>query len=257
MSRFGQRDYPADMARGLTEYTKVNKFGHNHAIGRTMAPITLGGVWETPQVAGATTLRVKAGDANDTAAGSGARAIRIEGVNTLGENVVETLITAGTSASAASTTSYIRIYRASVSASGTYATASASSHAADIVIESVAGVPWAHITPVNLPLGQSEIGVYTIPTGKAAIVPRFSVHVDSSKTATIMFLQRSGVLDTAPPYSAMKAVANLVGVTRSASLEPAAPFGPFPAGTDIGFMAKVASGTAAVSVDFDIWLYDA
>ena len=46
-----------------------NKFGDNTAVGTSYVPITGNGIYRTPQVSGATTLRVKAGgDANDTAA---------------------------------------------------------------------------------------------------------------------------------------------------------------------------------------------
>ena len=56
----------ADAADG---FSVVHKFGKNDAIGTTVKPICLGGVWQMPQVANATTLRVKAGNANDTAGG--------------------------------------------------------------------------------------------------------------------------------------------------------------------------------------------
>ena len=58
----------------------VHKFGRNAAV-TTMAPIAFGGVYQTPQPASATTLRVKAGNTNDTAAGSGAREITIQDAN--------------------------------------------------------------------------------------------------------------------------------------------------------------------------------
>ena len=158
----------AKLMNGRTASEIVHKFGHNNAVTTTFAPLCQGGIWRTPQPAAATQVRVKAGNANDTAAGSGARAVMIEGRNALGEIVTETLATAGASAGANSTNSYIRIHRAFVSASGTYATATAStgSQSADIVIENAAGTEdWLTIESSGLTAGQSEIGAYMIPKG--------------------------------------------------------------------------------------------
>ena len=39
--------------------------GMNLAVGTTYAPVSVGGIWRTPQTTGLSRLRVKAGDAND------------------------------------------------------------------------------------------------------------------------------------------------------------------------------------------------
>ena len=82
----------------------VHKFGRA-SVGTTYSPVTFGGVYNTPQVAGATTLRVKAGDANDTAAGTGAREVTLIGLDETGAEVTEAVATAGAAASATTTAS--------------------------------------------------------------------------------------------------------------------------------------------------------
>lgn len=235
----------------------VHKFGRNAAIGTTFAPVVCGGNYRTPQVSGATQLRVKAGNANDTAAGSGARKVIIEGLLADGTLATEELTTNGTSAGANSTNSYIRLFRAYISESGTYATQSTGSHSADVVIENAAGTEdWAIIESADFPRSQSEIGAYTVPTGKVGYVKSLILSVDSSKTADVLFFQRQGILKTAAPYDAMRVVLELGGVSGEETVLPATPLGPFPAGTDLGFLAKVASGTAEVDVDFELFLVD-
>jgi hypothetical protein len=115
--------------RRISSVDYVIKFGRNTAVGTTYVPIALGGIYRTPQVGSATALRIKAGDSNDTAAGSGAQSITLEYCNTSGERVIETLATAGASPSANTSQTAIRLDRFYVAGSGTYATQSAGSHA--------------------------------------------------------------------------------------------------------------------------------
>lgn len=264
MSRLGiLRDRPGgdfylDVSLGnLSEYSVVHKFGRNVDIGTTFEPITLSGLYRTPQVGSATQLRVKAGNANDTAAGTGAREITLVGIDASGDEVTETLATAGTSASSNTSNSYIRLYRVFVSASGTYATATAGSHAGDITIENAAGTEdWLTISSSNFPSGQSEVGAYTVPNGYQALIKNVFLYIDSTKPMSIILFQRRNILETAAPYSAMRAVYEIESAEQEVSIARELPLGPFPAGTDIGFMARKSSGsgTGSASVNFDIIL---
>ena len=148
-----------DAARGLTIGQKtVAKFGRNESVGTSFEPVALGGVYQTPQAASATTLRIKSGgDSNDTAAGSGARQVTLEGLDENFEEVSETVATNGASASSATTATFTRLYRVYVSESGTYATLAAGSHVGDIVIENGSGgTDWATISATDFPQSQSE-----------------------------------------------------------------------------------------------------
>ena len=111
-----------DIARGLVPGCRsFFRFGRNTAIGATYTPVTRSGHYRTPQAGSATTLRVKAGgNANDTAAGSGARQITLVGLDATGNVITETLATAGASASAATTKSLKLLQACCDESSATY-----------------------------------------------------------------------------------------------------------------------------------------
>lgn len=229
----------------------VNKFGYNEAIGTSFEPMAVGGIYRTPQVAGATKLRVKAGNANDTAAGSGARKVVLQGLNASGEHIFEEVSTNGTSAGTASNQSFLRLFRAYVSESGTYATSSAGSHAANVVIENAAGTQdWATIAVNSFPMGQSEIGAYTVPRGYYATLVDLNIYIESNKPGDLVLFRRDNVLKTSAPYDAMRTVKRFDGVSDRVS--PRMELGiTFDELTDFGFMAKMAtSGTGSVDFDF-------
>jgi len=237
-----------------TGYSVVHKFGRNSDVGTSFVPVCNGGEYQTPQVAGATTLRVKAGgDSDDDAAGSGARSVTLQGLDETGALASETLATAGTSASAYTTTTFIRLFRLFVASSGTYATATAASHADDITIEDGSN-DWATIDATDFPRSQSQIGVYSIPLGYKGFIERVEVSTQSNKVVDLNFYARENILETAAPYTAMKLKRELVGIEGNSESTFPIPKGPYPALTDIGFMARVSTGTADVSVDFTILL---
>jgi hypothetical protein len=240
----------------VTGQSIVHKFGQNDAVSTTFVPVTRGGVYQMPQVASATTLRIKSGgNANDTALGSGAREITLIGTDASGNELTETLATAGASASSVTSGSFIRLYRAYVSKSGTYATQSTGSHSADIVIENGSGgTDWATIHSADLPRGQSEIGVYTIPTGFTGYFLGAFGFSDTAKVTEVIFFHRTGILQTAAPYDAMRTVFEEKLEGGEFTVDPRSPIGPFVGPCDIGFMAKIDAGTAAVEVDFELVL---
>lgn len=244
------------LVRGdFSDLSVVAKFGRNEDVGTSFEPVAIGGVYRTPQPASATQLRIKAGDANDDAAGTGARTVYIEGLSNTGALVNDTLTAAGASPSSNSGNSYIRLFRAYVLTSGTYATSAAGSHAANIVIENAAGTEdWLTIDSTNFPKGQSEVAIYSVPLGYRAYIPRIHISVESNKTADVLLFQRQNILEAAAPYTAMREVIRFGAVAGEADIPiEETPLGPFPALTDLGFMAKAAS-SAQVGVNFPIIL---
>lgn len=236
-------------------FSVVHKFGRNSAVGTTFVPVAMGGAYRTPQTA--TTLRIKAGNANDTAAGSGARKVMIQGLDGTGALVSEELETNGISAGTASTNSFLRLFRAWVSESGTYATQTTGSHTADVVVEDSGGTDdWAVIDATDYPRGQTEVAAYTVPLTKTAYIMSISMSVDSTQPADLILLQRGSILDSAAPYDAMRMQIQYTGLASPASLKPKTPLGPYSALTDIVFMAKVGVSTGTVEVDFEILLLD-
>lgn len=253
-----ESDWYVDVADGSVDgWSVVHKFGAAN-VGTTYTPVCEGGFYRTPQVAGATTLRIKAGgDANDTAAGTGAREVTLEGLNATGAEIVETIATNGASASTATTNSFIRLHRLYVSASGTYATQSTGSHVGDIVVENSAGTEdWATITSTDFARGQSQIAVYSIPTGKKGFIKEVFMSIDTNKSVDVTFFQRENILETAAPYTPMRLITEAKGLSGPFSLPIQTPINGFDGPCDIGFMAKVSTGTADLTVDFEILLKD-
>jgi hypothetical protein len=233
----------------------VHKFGANEAVGTTFVPVCRGGIYRTPQTGSATTLRVKAGDSNDTADGSGARQITLQGLGVDGTEITETLATAGASASAVTSNSFIRLYRFWVSQSGTYATQDTASHAAAITIENGAGgTDWGTIFVTDYGRGQSEVGYYSVAAGVTGYVSSMTAHSDTARTTELLFFQRTGILQTAAPYDGWRLVLQQTLEGGESSFKPQTPLGPFVGPCDIGFMAKVEASTAIVEVDFEILL---
>lgn len=233
--------------------TVVHKFGRNEAVGTTPEPVALGGVYQTPTAL--TSLEIVSASADDTAAGTGARTVFVQGLGADWELISETVTMNGTTAVSLSN-QYYRVFRAYVATSGTYATATSGSHAGTLTIRtSGGGATWVTIDEVSVfPKSQTQTACYTVPSGYNAFVKAVDIHVESGKPASVFFFQRQGADIVDAPYSSMRLVKQWDGLAGSSNYEESVPLGPFPAKTDIGFMAKVASTTAVVTVDFEILL---
>lgn len=235
-------------------HSLVKKFGSG-SVGTSVVPITQTQDYQTPTTAQA--LEFVSNNANDTAAGSGAQEITIQGLDSNWEQVTQTLETNGTTAVALGT-NLTRLYRWYVSRSGTYATSTAGSHAGILTIQgSGGGTVWDTIPVAPFPMGQSQIGVYSIPSGKKAFLYHKNVHVDTNKSADVFFFQRPIVDDVTTPYTGtMRLVNREVGAAGSIVTGDAFPSGPFVGPCDIGYMGEVSTGTADISVNFELLLVD-
>lgn len=249
-------DFLIEVEKGnVPGHSLVHKFGHNTAVGTTLVPVSLGGIYRTPQIGGATALRVKAGDINDAAGGTGAREIMLEGLDTSGVLLNQTLVTAGALASADTPTDFLRLFRFFVSASGTYATVSIGSHAADIVIENAAGTEdWGIITALKFPTSQTEIAAFSVPIGFTAFIISTHIFSDSTKITRVFFFQRSNILQIVPPYDAMRLIFDATVEGGSSPIRPKAPIRGIVGPSDLVAMAFVNQGTASVHVDMEILL---
>lgn len=240
----------------------IHKFGRNEDVGTGFEPVSQGGIYRTPQASGATALRVKAGNANDTSDGSGARKVKVFGLDENFNYAEEVLTTNGTSAGPNSTTTFTRVYRAFITESGTYATQTAGSHSADITIENAAGTEdWITIDAADFPKGQSEVGCISIAKGYYAYIHKIDIGVDSNKTADIILFSRGNIDQTAAPYDAMRARYTIPGVSGVVELNFSPEsggdvdmLGPFEGPCDVGFMAK-ASTSSIVAVNFEIDIF--
>lgn len=258
MSRY-TKDYFVEVSagNGNANAEAIHKFGHNDSVGTTYVPICIGGFYRTPLFNAGTTLRIKAGNLNDTAAGTGARKIHLNGLDANGEEIHEDLVTAGTSASASTTNTFVRLFRAYVKESGTYASQSAGSHVANIVIENTAGTEdWATITLNGFPTAQTGIASYTVPAGKVAYIKQLYVSVAATKVASILLFQRTRANQTSAPFDGMRMLMEFHNIENDAHFDPEMPLGPFPEFTDLGLMGKLSAGSGEIDADFEILLRD-
>jgi hypothetical protein len=253
--------YPSslDIARGLASGCRsFNKFGRNTSVGSSFVPVSRSGFYRTPQANAHVHLRIKAGgNANDTANGSGAREIVLIGIDEFGDYTTQALATAGASASAQTSKSFIRLFDVYVSKSGTYSTQTARSHAGTITIENAAGgEDWAVIVDGTLGRGKTEIAVYTTPRDRSAAVRNITISSDSDKKANIVLYKRENILEVAAPYSSMLMVteypqsSGLIDVIFDPPLY-------FPPLCDFGFLANVSASTIDVAVNMDIIEFNA
>lgn len=245
-----------DITRGIDpEYEEIHKFGTYDNIGGTFVPIARAGVYATPIAA--TALEIVSTSANDTAAGTGARSITIEGLDGSWLRVNQTIPTNGLTPVPVPI-DLIRGFQMYVEDSGTYASQAAPSHVGTITLRGAGvGPTWLQIESTVFPRGHSQCGAYTVPIGKSAIVFPHYISVDSNKTANIIFFNRAETNIVTAPYASMHADFEFVGMTGfNSAIDTTSPQGPFIGPCDIGYMGRFATGTGSISVDFEILLYD-
>lgn len=169
-------DFFLAVAKGdFTGYSNVSKFGYNAAV----TSIAYESIWEGsnayPWQTVADQLEVLSSSANDTSAGTGARTVELEGLDSSWNLLTETLTMNGTTA-VTTTASFLRIFRARVVTAGT-----SLRNEGDITIrDQDTSTTRALITngPTSS-FGQSLMAVYTIPAGKTGYV--ININFSSAK----------------------------------------------------------------------------
>jgi len=252
MSFIGHTDFLIEVQKGnIAGHSIIHKFGRNDSVPNgTWAFINLLGATTHPLTA-ATTVRVKAGNGADTAAGAGAREITIQGIDSNLAEISEAVATAGASASGNTTASFWRVHRAWVSSCGTYGAA----NTAAVVIENSAG--GTDLIQIATEEGQTQYGGWTVPTGKTAYLLSSSVTVDSGKEVDFKLNTRADFNDaSSDPFKSVRLNTFFDRLAAPHTLQPRSPSSPIPALTDIWWEARGSAGTEAVSVDFELLIVD-
>jgi len=143
-------------------YSMVNKFGYNSSIGSGAFET----IWETgnnyPWQSSAVTVDAVSDDTNDDVAGTGARTLRIQGLDGSYNLAEETVDMDGTT-TVTTTQTFLRVFRMSVETAGT-----SGNNVGNISVTYTGGSDVAAtITERN---GQTLMAVYTIPAGKTGYV---------------------------------------------------------------------------------------
>ena len=174
-------DFYMQISRGqIPGHSVVHKFGRNPDVGGTPETIwEQGGVYTYLTVA--STIYVSGADAQDSAAGTGARTVTVQGLDANYNEIAETLTVDG----AVSTKSFLRVYRAFVASAGSLQT-----NKGTVVIStgaSGAGTVLATIATIGTGTvygqGQTNLSFYTIPAGKTGYLTNWNIGVGAYNDA--------------------------------------------------------------------------
>ena len=248
-----QSNFFFEIAKGDVQgHSIVHKFGKNNAVANGAWELVSAASAATSFLSAATTVRVKAGDTADSTGNAGARAITVEGLDETGAAVTETIKTNGTSAGTASTTTFLRVFRAYVTAdsAGTYG----ASNTAAVVIENSAGT--ADLLTIAIEEGQTQYGAYTIPLGKTGYLMSVTLQSDGVKAADFRLMTRADILDTSAPSEPVRIRLYFDGILGQESVQPLSPMLALTENTDIWVEANGSGAQTEVSVDFEIILVD-
>ncbi len=254
-------DQGALVSSGEHEHLRdVFKFGHNPSVGTSFEVISDAGIYRCPKPSDATTLRIKAGgDAADTVAGAGARYVTLEGLDENGMRVTEVLATAGASASASTSASFMRLYRAYVSETGLYTTSLAvGGHDATITIEKTAGSEdWATVLNANGEAdGQTQIGAFTVGMDERGYLQSFHVFVEATKVVDTIIVTRRDIMNESAEIRATRLLAFVKAEDTDIQFVLPEPIH-LPPGTDVAILGKHASASAEVTVQMTFLLSNA
>ena len=171
-------------------YTMVNKFGYNPSIGSGSFET----IWETgnsyPWQTSALTVDVVSDDANDVhTTGSGARTLRIQGLDGSYNFAEETVNLNGTS-TVTTTQTFLRVFRMSVETAGSFG-----NNEGEITVTYTGGSDVAAtITAGN---GQTLMTLYTIPAGYTGYLLSMNISSGKDQEMQFKFIQRDNSITNA------------------------------------------------------------
>jgi hypothetical protein len=159
-----QLDYLLCINLGLYSgsYTRAAAFGHNPAVNSSNTPSDLwsgGGLYPWPSAAVSLELQ---GGVNDTAAGTGARAVLVSGLDTNYQLQTETVVPNGTNW-VPLTKQFLRINSAVITSAGADRTSTAG-----ITIRRVVGSTVQAVIPANKSMTRQS--AFTVPAGQTLVV---------------------------------------------------------------------------------------
>jgi len=170
-----------DAARGEREgWNPVFKFGYNADVDATEEPLWSGGTSYNGWLSAAGTVSAVSGSAADAAAGTGARKVRIFGLDSNWAAATEEITLDGTTP-VPGTVSWLRIFRAYVSESGS------GEVNAGLITFSVGANTMARI---EIGAGQTQMLIYAVAAGSTLYYERLEVQVNSNSPADINFYGR-------------------------------------------------------------------
>ena len=163
-------------------YTMVNKFGYNPSIGSGAFET----IWETgnnyPYQSTAVTVDVVSDDTNDDVAGTGARTLRIQGLDSSYNFAEETVDMDGTT-TVTTTQTFLRVFRMSVETAG-----STGNNEGTITVTYTGGSDVA--ATISEGNGQTLMTLYTIPAGYTGYLLSMNISSGKDQEMKCKFIQR-------------------------------------------------------------------
>ena len=253
MTWFGHTDYYTEVRRGNVPGEEIiHKFGRNAAVGNSFEGVhTLSGAFNF--LTAATTVRIKAGgNVNDTAAGTGAQGITVEGIDDNLAAISENLATAGASASSNSSALLWRVNRIFVEdlKAGTYG----GKNVGAVVVENSGG--GTDLIEIVADFGQSLQGLYSVPTGKTAFFLGAILTTDANKAVDFRVCSREALNDVSTPFAPVRVRNSWTGIEGHFPFQPKSPAFSVVGPADIFVEAQIAAGSADVTADFELLLVD-
>ena len=179
MTYISNKDFWLEVVKGnVAGHVAINKFGINPDIdtGTTEDLWTVGGTWVAPT--SATTVNIVSSSVNDTAVGTGARTITVNGLNGSYADTTETITLNGTT-NVTTVNSYFIIHRMTVGTAGSGAT-----NAGAISTTWTGGG-----TPVGPSIiigsAQTQFCIYQIPAGYTAYMYRYQGGMQNGTSADL------------------------------------------------------------------------
>lgn len=227
----------------------VNKFGTNETVGTSFED-----VWEAGgahvEIPTATTLEVASTDANDTAAGTGARTVTISGLDADYAMVDET-VTLNGQTPVVTVGLFLHVNRVLVvSAGSSQSNEGAITVADDSTSWSGGAADTASAVEVTMPAGhgQTQAARYTVPADYTAFVTNGYCTAAAGKTVTFRFNMLTHGTES------VKRVIFEGTLLNTEFVKAFAPYSPMPEKATMWVTGKVDSQTAEVSAGFDLIL---
>jgi len=238
------------IADGLVDgYSAIHKFGRNPNVGNIPETIWMhGGLYSYLDVGSDSTVYAYSASSDDGPGNDGAHTITVQGLDNDFNPIEETITVNG----AASTASFLRVYRAFVATAGVLA-----ANDGDVLISTAAsggGTVLADIGVIGsgttTGLGQTQLALYTIPAGKTGYLTTWNVGVAPMNNAVTVTL-KARELDGSAPFRS-KDIMDIVGgyTTQNYSIPLR-----FPEKTDIEVRGTGDTGSV-ISSSFDVILVD-
>jgi hypothetical protein len=240
-------DFALQTARGqVSGHKAFCQFGINTTVGTSNETVWIGSNTYTFPAA-ASVLKVSSSSASDTATGTGARTVLIEGLNAAHEAVSETVSLNGQTA-VNTTNSYLRVNKMIVLTAGSGGTSAGNIYAGTGDVTN--GVPAVVVNQTGVLANETESGFYSVPAGHTAFINMWTMSSgnttpDEWTRFTLRIRPFGGVFGIKAQYHIAAS-----GIYECKAAYPL----PIPEKADLEILAATSDGSASVSTQLQITL---